>query len=406
MRFASFILVALTACAAKAAATPEPTAATATSPASSTPVVAGEPGTAPTAASAAPGSATPADASPPPEPMASALPSDLGQKVLPFPVRPVSPDKVPTVARGAVPVPEGLASKIDPTVPFFVWEQVMPARVVLTFTKHAGLDLYVVHLRRRGVDQGRRHRGQAEAIVAVERRTRARPRRHGGGVQGADARHLCPRGERARRHARSGRWRRRPRPSLEQAPSAGHVGRARQAAGPCVGRRGLPRASRLRGRQRQRRRAHGLEERASSPELCTTTNGRSSRSLSGDGTLAHARWAGGRHAHRARYRSCRSHPASRTRTGRRVRPRSWPCSSSCRRDRNSASRSLASGAALEESLPTRELFRDRATEPRRRARDEPDLALRSHGAVRATRSACLENEATAQRLSRRAWRSS
>jgi mannose-6-phosphate isomerase-like protein (cupin superfamily) len=76
--------------------------------------------------------------------MASALPIDLGRKVPPFPLRAVSPDKVSTVAHGAVPVPEGLASKIDPTAPFFVWEQVLPPRVVLTFPKHVGLDLYVV----------------------------------------------------------------------------------------------------------------------------------------------------------------------------------------------------------------------------------------------------------------------
>jgi mannose-6-phosphate isomerase-like protein (cupin superfamily) len=146
MRLASFILVALTACASKGAATPASTAAMTTSPASSTPTVAGDPGTAATAASGAPpsGSAMPPDASPPPEPMASALPIDLGRKVPPFPLRAVSPDKVSTVAHGAVPVPEGLASQIDPTAPFFVWEQVLPPRVVLTFPKHVGLDLYVV----------------------------------------------------------------------------------------------------------------------------------------------------------------------------------------------------------------------------------------------------------------------
>lgn len=145
MRLASFLLVALTACAGKGAATPESTAMT-TSPASSTPAVAGDPGTAATAASGAPtsGSAIPPDASPPPEPMASALPIDLGRKVPPFPIRAVSPDKVSTVAHGAVPVPEGLASQIDPTAPFFVWEQVLPPRIVLTFPKQVGLDLYVV----------------------------------------------------------------------------------------------------------------------------------------------------------------------------------------------------------------------------------------------------------------------
>ena len=145
MRLA-FILVVLTACAGKGATTPDSMAATTTSPASSTPTATGDPGTAAAAASSAPppGSATPPDASPPPEPMASALPIDLGKKVPPFPRRAVSPDKVSTVARGAVPVPEGLASQIDPTAPFFVWEQVLPPRVVLTFPKHVGLDLYVV----------------------------------------------------------------------------------------------------------------------------------------------------------------------------------------------------------------------------------------------------------------------
>jgi mannose-6-phosphate isomerase-like protein (cupin superfamily) len=142
MRLASFILIALTACAGKGAAT----AATTTSPASSTPTVAADPGVAATAASGAPasGSAIPSDASPPPEPMASALPMNLGKTVPPFPRRAVSPDKVSTVAHGAVPVPEGLASQIDPTSPFFVWEQDLPPRVVLTFPKHVGLDLYVV----------------------------------------------------------------------------------------------------------------------------------------------------------------------------------------------------------------------------------------------------------------------
>lgn len=145
MRLASFLLVALTACAGKGAATPESTAATTTSPASSTPTVAREPGTAVPAASGAPsGSANPPDSSPPPEPMASALPIDLGRKVPPFPLRAVSPDKGSTVAHGAVPVPDGLAPQVDPTAPFFAWEQGLPPRVVLTFPKHVGLDLYVV----------------------------------------------------------------------------------------------------------------------------------------------------------------------------------------------------------------------------------------------------------------------
>jgi mannose-6-phosphate isomerase-like protein (cupin superfamily) len=76
--------------------------------------------------------------------MAAILPIDLGPKVPPFPHRAVSPPKLPTFARGVVPVPESLASQIDPSLPFFAWEQVMPPGVVLTFLKHVGLDLYVV----------------------------------------------------------------------------------------------------------------------------------------------------------------------------------------------------------------------------------------------------------------------
>jgi mannose-6-phosphate isomerase-like protein (cupin superfamily) len=145
MRLAFIFLVVWTACGGKGAATPESTTATATS---ASPVVAGNPestaaagpsGSAPTPA----GSALPTDASPP-EPIASALPIDLGKKVPPFPHRAVAPDKAPAFARGVVPVPEGLASQIDPTLPFFAWEQVLPPGVVLTFPKHAGLDLYVV----------------------------------------------------------------------------------------------------------------------------------------------------------------------------------------------------------------------------------------------------------------------
>ena len=75
--------------------------------------------------------------------MASALPIDLGKSVPPFPHRDVSPDKGATFARGAIPVPEGLASQIDPTVPFFAWEQVLSPAVVMTFPKHVGLDLYI-----------------------------------------------------------------------------------------------------------------------------------------------------------------------------------------------------------------------------------------------------------------------
>jgi len=146
MRLTSFLLLTLTACGGKGAAAPEATPAAATSPASSTTSVAGEAAIAAAPASIAPpaGSATPPAASQPPEPMASALPIDLGKTVPPFPHRNVSPLKGSTFARGAVPVPEGLASQIDPTVPFFAWEQVLAPGVVLTFPKHVGLDLYVV----------------------------------------------------------------------------------------------------------------------------------------------------------------------------------------------------------------------------------------------------------------------
>jgi mannose-6-phosphate isomerase-like protein (cupin superfamily) len=146
MRLATFFLVTLTACGGKGAATPESAPAAATSPASSTPSVAGDAATAAAPASNGPtsGAATAPGASPPPEPMASSLPIDLGKKVPAFPRRAVSPEKGAAFARGAVPVPEGLASQMDPTVPFFAWEQVLSPRVVLTFPKHAGLDLYVV----------------------------------------------------------------------------------------------------------------------------------------------------------------------------------------------------------------------------------------------------------------------
>jgi mannose-6-phosphate isomerase-like protein (cupin superfamily) len=145
MRLASFFLILLAACGGKGAATPGSMPAATTPAASSAPTIAGDPSTAAVAPTGSPSSnATPVDASPPPEPMAPALPLDLGAKVPPFQRRAVSPDKVPTIARGAVPVPEGLASQIDPTAPFFAWEQVFPPRVVLTFPKHVGLDLYVV----------------------------------------------------------------------------------------------------------------------------------------------------------------------------------------------------------------------------------------------------------------------
>jgi len=139
-RLASFFLITLTACGGKGAATPESAPAASTSPASSTPTVAGDQGTAPAVASAA----TPPDASTPPEPIVATLPIDLGKKVPAFPRRAASPDKGAYSARGDVPVPDGLASQIDPTVPFFVWEQVLSPRIVLTFPKQPGLDLYVV----------------------------------------------------------------------------------------------------------------------------------------------------------------------------------------------------------------------------------------------------------------------
>lgn len=143
MRFAWFFLVTLTACGGKGAAAPESAPAATTSPASS---VAGDTGTAAAAASSAPpsGSATPPVASTPPEPMAAALPIDLGKTVPPFPRRVVSTDKAPTFARSGIPVPAELASQIDPAVPFFAWEQVLAPRIVMTFPKHVGLDLYVV----------------------------------------------------------------------------------------------------------------------------------------------------------------------------------------------------------------------------------------------------------------------
>jgi mannose-6-phosphate isomerase-like protein (cupin superfamily) len=140
------LLVTLTACGGRGAATPESTpTATASSP-SSPPTDTGDAGVPAAATSSGPPSAgaTPPDASPPPEPIAPALPIDLGTKVPPFPHRAVSAPKVPAFARGAIPVPEGLASQIDPTLPFFAWEQVMSPGVVLTFLKNAGLDLYVV----------------------------------------------------------------------------------------------------------------------------------------------------------------------------------------------------------------------------------------------------------------------
>ena len=144
MRLASLFLVALTACGGKGAATPESTPAGTTSSSSSTPTVAGDQGTSAAPVTSGPPSGSAAPDAPPPDPIASALPIDLGTKVPPFPRRAVQPDKVSTSARGAIPVPEGLASQIDPTLPFFAWEQVLPPRVVLTFPKHAGLDLYVV----------------------------------------------------------------------------------------------------------------------------------------------------------------------------------------------------------------------------------------------------------------------
>jgi mannose-6-phosphate isomerase-like protein (cupin superfamily) len=127
-------------CGGKAPATPEAAPAASSSIASPISADAGDIASpVPTAGA----SAAPPD-SPPPEPIAPSLPIDLGPKVPPFPHRAVSAPKVPSFARGAIPVPEGLASQVDPTLPFFTWEQVMPPGVVLTFLKNIGLDLYVV----------------------------------------------------------------------------------------------------------------------------------------------------------------------------------------------------------------------------------------------------------------------
>jgi hypothetical protein len=255
MRLASFILVALTACAGKGAATPESTAATTPSPASSTPTVAGDPGTA-SATSGAPtsGTANPPDASPPPEPMAPALPIELGKTVPPFPVRAVAPDKVSTVAHGAVPVPDGLASKIDPSAPFFAWEQVLPPRVVLTFPKHVGLDLYVVlfdgEVSIKADDiagkQKRLWQWNAARVPGLGAMVESKEPTRAIFVLVANA----------------------PGGTLGQAAAAPKVGWTKRPAPvtSVVGRRGVPRASRLRGRQRQPRSAHGFEERAGAPE--------------------------------------------------------------------------------------------------------------------------------------------
>ncbi len=139
--FLAFI-VPLTACGGKGPAAPEsaPAATTSSAPADSATPATGNP----VAAATPTASASAASASPPPDPIAAALPIDLGPKVPPFPHRAVSPPKVPSFARGTIPVPEGLASQIDPSLPFFAWEQVLSPGVVLTFLKHAGLDLYVV----------------------------------------------------------------------------------------------------------------------------------------------------------------------------------------------------------------------------------------------------------------------
>lgn len=146
MRNAVLLLVALMACGGKGAASPESTPAATASSASATPTDAGDGGVAAAATSGGSpsASAAPHDTAAPPEVIAPALPIDLGTKVPPFPHRAVSAPKVPAFARGAIPVPEGLASQVDPTLPFFAWEQVMPPGVVLTFLKNAGLDLYVV----------------------------------------------------------------------------------------------------------------------------------------------------------------------------------------------------------------------------------------------------------------------
>jgi mannose-6-phosphate isomerase-like protein (cupin superfamily) len=144
MRFATFLLVVLTACGSKGPPAPESPAASA-SPDSSGTAFTDAPATSTAAASSAPPASSSAttDASPPPEPIASTLPVDLGKSVPPFPHRSVAPSTPSTIARGAIPVPADLASQIDPTLPFFAWEEVLPPRHVLSFPKQAGLDLYV-----------------------------------------------------------------------------------------------------------------------------------------------------------------------------------------------------------------------------------------------------------------------
>jgi mannose-6-phosphate isomerase-like protein (cupin superfamily) len=81
-----------------------------------------------------------------PGPVDSALPTNLS-KVPAFAPRAACPDKGGCPAlKGVVPLPEGLASQVDPAAPFFAWEQVLPRQVVMAIPKHAGLDLYVLLL--------------------------------------------------------------------------------------------------------------------------------------------------------------------------------------------------------------------------------------------------------------------
>ncbi len=140
------LLAPLTACGGKGPASPESNAVTmpatgSPSSASSAPSATSDPGLAATSTPAA--SATATSASPPADPIAATLPIDLGAKVPAFARRSVTPPKAPMIARGIVPVPEGLAPQIDPALPFFAWEEVMSPGVVLSFPKHVGLDLYV-----------------------------------------------------------------------------------------------------------------------------------------------------------------------------------------------------------------------------------------------------------------------
>jgi mannose-6-phosphate isomerase-like protein (cupin superfamily) len=104
-----------------------------------------------TAAAASAGESTVADGGAPavpstrPEPIGAELPTDLG-KTPPFARRAACPDKGACLLKGIVPLPEGLAAQIDSTLPFFMWEQVLPRQVVMSIPRHVGLDLYVLLL--------------------------------------------------------------------------------------------------------------------------------------------------------------------------------------------------------------------------------------------------------------------